>query len=154
MLSECQKIVKGLAPSVDIFDGSPATDIINAGLVESVTFLVYHKGGTTGKGTLTVEACDDTTPSNTTAVAFRYRRMTTGASDVLGAISNATAAGIDTVPGEDTIIEISVKADELPSGKPYVRLKAAEAVNDPVAGAIVILAKPRYCGASQPSVLS
>jgi len=155
MLSETLKIVNGLSPSADRFNTSPATDVVNAGLCDEVTFIVQHQGGTTGKATLTVEACDDVTPSNTAAVAFRYRRKTTGASDVWGAITAATTAGIDTVAGEDTAIEVSVKAAELPAGKPYVRLKCTEAVDDPVVGAVLIICSGlRYGGANAASVLS
>ncbi len=155
MLSENVKLIKGLAPAADRFNTSPSTDVVSLANAEKATFILYHDGGTTGKGTLTVEACDDVTPSNTTAVAFRYRRVTTGASDEIGAISTATTAGIDTVPGETTLIEIEVKADELPAGKPFVRLKCTEAVNDPVNGAVlIILSGLRYGGASQPTALA
>ena len=155
MLSEKVKIAKGLSPAADTLAGTKYTDVVNAGLADETTFLVFHKGGTTGKSTLTVQACDNVTPSNRSAVAFRYRRMTTGASDTWGDISDAEATGIDTVPGEDTIIEISVKSSELTAGYPFVQLKAVEAVDDPVVAAIIIIQDGvRYGGASQPSALS
>lgn len=155
MLSEKLHFAKGLAPAADRFNTNPPTDVYNLGLAEDITFIVAHAGGTTGKATITVEACDDVTPSNTTAIPFRYRRMTTGADDTMGDISVATAAGIDTVPTEDTLIEINVRASELTAGKPFVRLKLTEAVNDPVVGFVLaILGNPRYQGETQPSVLA
>lgn len=155
MLSERYKPLKGLAPAADRFNTSPSTDVFSMKNLDSITFLVYHDGGTTGKGTFTVEACDDVTPSNTTPVAFNYRRMTTGASDTMGAISAATAAGIDSVPAESTIIEIEVSADVVAeTGYTFVRLKCAEAVNDPVNGVVIALGKLRYEGAQPSSVLS
>lgn len=155
MLSETLKIVKGLAPAADRFNTGPSTDIFNLALAERLTFLVYHAGGTTGKATLTVDACSDVSATGAEAVAYRYRRMTTGASDVVGAISNATASGIDTVAGEDTIIEIEVLADELPAGKPFARLTLTEAANDPVNAAVIgILSGLKYGGVNAPSVLS
>lgn len=155
MLSEKLKFVKGLAPAADRFNTSPATDVVSLANAELLTFLVYHQGGTTGKGTLTVEACDDVTPSNTTAIGFRYRRVTTGASDEIGSVSTALAAGIDTVPGEDTLIEIEIRASELPSGRPFARLKCTEAVNDPVNAAVIaILSGLRHGGVTQPTALA
>lgn len=155
MLSETHKIVKGLAPAADRFNTSPSTDIYHLAEAENITFLVIHQGGTTGQGTFTVEACDNVTPSNTEAIAFRYRRLTTGASDTIGAPATAAATGIDSVAAEDTIIEISVRASELPAGKGYVRLKCAEKVNDPVNACVVaILGGLRYGGVNQPSALT
>ena len=119
------------------------------------TFLVSHKGGTTGKSTLTVQAATNTSGGSAAAVAFTYRRKTTGASEVYGDITSATTSGIDTVPTEDTIVEIFVKSSDLPDGKPFITLKAVEAVDDPVSGGVIaILGQQRFKGVGSPSVLS
>lgn len=145
MLSEKLKIIGALAPAADRFNTSPATDIINIGKTDKVTFLVYHAGGTTGKATLTVEACNNVVPSLTTAIAFKYRRKTTGASDTWGAVTDATNAGIDTVAAEDTIVEIEVDGSVVAAtDRAYVRLKLTEAANDPVNAAVIALAPARY----------
>lgn len=155
MLSERIKIVKGLAPAADRFNTDPATDVISLKNAERATFLIIHAGGTTGKATITVEECDNVTPSNSTAIAFKYRRMTTGASDTMGAISTATAAGIDTVAAEDTIIEVSVEAADLSDGYPFVRVVLTEAADDPVNACVVgLLDGVRYQGDSMISALS
>jgi len=155
MLSETLGFKKGLAPGADRFETGPSTDVFSLANAEALTFLVYHQGGTTGKATLTVEACDNVTPSNTEAIPFRYRRTATGASDNVGAINLATAAGIDTVAAEDTLIEIEIKASELPANKRFARLTTAEVVDDPVNACIIgILSGLRYAGVSQPSALA
>ena len=59
------------------------------------------------------------------------------------------------MPSEDTIIEIFVKSSDLPDGKPFVALKAVEAVDDPVSGSVIaVLAQSRFKGDSMPSALS
>ena len=154
MFSEYVKPLKGLAPSSDIFNGAPATDVFNMKDLERISFYVYHKGGTTGVGTLTIEECKTIEGGTPTAIPFKYRRMVTGDSDELGAISLAEVAGIDTVAAEDTIIEIEVSARDLDEGFSFVRLQTAEKVNDPVAGAVLAFGTcARYKGASMPSAI-
>lgn len=146
MLSEKFKLLKGLAPAADRFNTSPSTDRFNMENLDRITFLVYHQGGTTGVGTLTVEQHVAASSGTPVAIPFRYRRMTTGDSDTLGAISNAAAAGIDTVAAEDTIIEIEVSADALSAGYKFVSLKCAEAVNDPVNAVVIALGHSQRYG--------
>jgi hypothetical protein len=155
MLSEFEgKPIKALAPAADRWNTDPITDAITLKCHNQLTFLVYQSGGTTGKATLTVLASSDASQTGATAVAFRYRKMTTGASDTLGAVTAATTAGFDTTPNEDSIYEIEVLASELPSGKPWVHLKATEAANDPVNGAVIaILSQPKYGGTTQPAAI-
>lgn len=155
MLSETTVLVKGLAPAADRFNTNPATDVVNLGLADSATFLIHYSGGTTGKATVTVEACTAADGTGATAVPFRYRSDTNGASDVRGAVTNATAAGVDTVPAEEHILEVEIKASELPAGSKFVRAKLTESVNDPVNGSVMILLRnPRFQGKDMPTVLA
>lgn len=155
MFSESHKIVNLLSPTAD-FNGSAFTSpYVNMEHFNLLTVIFSHKGGTTGKSTLQLMAASDTSGTGATAVPFSYRRKTTGASDVYGDISAALAAGIDTVPTEDTIIELFVKSSDLPDGKPFVALKATEGVNDPVTGtAIAILGQSRFKGNAMPTALA
>jgi len=155
MLSESIKFCKGLAPAADRFNTDPVSDYVNTQGHKRVTFLVIHQGGTTGKATLTVLAATNASGGSAAAQAFTYRRMTTGDSDTNGAPAAATSAGIDTVPAEDTIIEIEVDVASLPDGKPFVALKCTEAVNDPVTGAVlIILDGARYQGLTPPTAIA
>ena len=154
MLSESVAIINGLSPSADRFDGNPGTDVVNAGLCDEVTFILSHRGGTTGKAKLRIEACDDTTPTTHTPVPFRYRKKTTGASDVWGDITTATADdGVETTPGEDTCIEASVKSNELADGKPFVRALLTETADDPVDASVIIICSGLRYGGKSPSTL-
>jgi hypothetical protein len=156
MLSESHKIVQLVSPAADYNAATVNSAYVSMKNHNLLTVIVAHKGGTTGKSTLTLSAASDTSGTGAAAIAFTYRRKTTGASDVYGAITAATTAGIDTVPAEDTLIELFVKSSDLPDGKPYVKLTLTEAVNDPVSGsAIAILGQQRYKGtSSSPSVLT
>lgn len=141
-LTEQYQIVTGLAPAADRFNGSPATDVVNTKYADKVTFLIEHSGGTSGYATLTVEECDNVTPSNTKAIAFNYRKKTTGASAAWGDITAATTSGVATTAAGDQIIEIQVDPAALTAGYPYVRLKCTETVDDPVNGAVQIILGP------------
>jgi hypothetical protein len=155
MLSEfAAKPIKALAPAADRWNTDPISDAITMANHNKLTFLVYQSGGTTGKATLTVLASTDASQTSPEAIPFRYRKMTTGASDVLGNVTNATAAGFDTTPNEDSIYEIEVLSAELPETKPWVHLKATESANDPVNGAVIaLLSEPRFGGLTQPAAI-
>ena len=136
--------IKGLDPVADAFAGTKASDVVNFENYHSMVFVVYKGVGTTGTSTLTVEACDDTTPSNTTAIPFRYKAITSG--DTEGALTAATTSGFTTTAGSSQLYLIEVDQDEMgDTGYGYVRLKAVESADDPVVGAVLIIGYgPRY----------
>ncbi|RLC77704.1 MAG: hypothetical protein DRJ03_26415 [Chloroflexi bacterium] len=135
--------MKGIDPVADAFSGTASTDIVKA-MGEGVLFIRYHGVGTTGTSTVTVEACDDTTPSNSTAVAFMYRTCTSG--DTWGAWTTATASGFTTTAGSSQMYQIYVDSAELAEeGYGYVRAKFTESVDDPVLGCVLIaIVNQRY----------
>ena len=157
-LIELAKFVKGLAPAGDRWNTDPATDIVNLEFHNRLLAVVHQDGGTTGKATLTVEACSDAAGTGATAVPFRYRVGSAGAGaggDGMGAVTAAAAAGFDTTAATDRLYLLDIKGSELPAGKPWVRVKTVEAVNDPVNGSIdFLLYEPRYGGATQPTVIA
>ena len=136
--------INGLPTVADALAGTVYSDIVNGKNFGKLFFIVQKGVGTTGTSTLTVEASDDVSGSNVTAVPFRYRNITTD--DVITALTEATDAGFATVAGSDHLIEIEVDAVELAkTGYGYCRLKAVEVVDDPVlAGVLVFGANPRY----------
>lgn len=148
MLSESvAKPIKALAPAADRWNSNPTTDSISMANHHRLTFLVYQSGGTTGNATITLLASATSTPGSSTALPFRYRKMTTGASDVLGDVTNATDAGFTTTANEDSIYEIEIDSSDLPDGKPWVHMLCTEATNDPVNGCVIaLLSEPRYAG--------
>jgi len=85
-------IIGGLAPDADVFSGTVYTDIFEVAGQGAGFIVWYGANASVGASTMTVEACDDATPSNSTAVAFMYRVSTTF--DVWGDWTQVTAAGL------------------------------------------------------------
>lgn len=134
-LIERLQFVKGLDPIADAHNGAPGSDVIDMSAFSRIVFLSYRGVATGGTAapTYTVEACDNTTPSNTSAIPFTYRKS-------LGAVAAATATGFQATAGSSAIDAIEVREDALAAtGYRYVRLKIAETVNDPVVACIVVL---------------
>lgn len=130
--------IKGLDPVADAFAGTVYSDIVSMKNLDKLIFMLYKGVGTTGTSTITVEACDDVSGSNVTAIPFRYKAITTG--DTQGANTAAAAAGFTTTAGSSQLYAIEVDAQELgDTGYGFVRLKAVEVVDAAVLGGIAIL---------------
>lgn len=139
--------VKGLDPVADAFAGATVySDVVDMQEYGECLFVIHTGVGATGTSTLTVEACDDIVPTTAAAIAFRYKAILSG--DTHGALTAAAAAGVATTAGNSKIYVIEVQAQDLVStGYRYVRLKAAEVVDSPVLGGIlIILGAPKYQG--------
>ncbi len=127
--------VKGLDPVADAFSGTVYSDIIEVG-GQGIAFLVYKGVGATGTSTLTVEACDDVSASNSAAVVFWYKRIAT----TDAGWTAATTSGFTTTAGSSDMYLIAAPKDAFAStGYKYGRLKAAESVDSPVLGGIVAI---------------
>ena len=135
--------VPGIYPVADAFAGTVTTDVVEC-LGEGMLWQITKGVGATGTSTVTVLACDDTTPSNTTAVAFMYRTSTTP--DTWGSWTQATTTGFTTTAGSNQMYQVYVPSQELSdTGYGYAQLQAVEVVNNPVVGCInVAVVNPRY----------
>ena len=122
-----------IAASEDMFNGDPASDVISLSQHRGIVFTITKYAGATGTADITVESCDDVTPTTTTAVAFRYR-ATTGATP--GAWTAAAAAGFTTTAGANQSYEIVVLAEGLSGTDQFVRLQCTENADSPCDGAI------------------
>ncbi|MCG8670201.1 MAG: hypothetical protein MI867_12360 [Pseudomonadales bacterium] len=155
-LIENLHLVKGLDPVADFMAGTVSTDVVSMANHGKVLFVVYKGVGATGTSTITVEACDDFTPTTTSAIPFRYRTITSD--DTHGAVTEATTAGFTTTAGSSQIYLIEVDAIQLAvDGNDYanVRLTAVESANSPVVGSILaIMLDPKYGAEVQTTVIS
>jgi hypothetical protein len=106
------------------------------------------------QGAVTLSACSDLAGDNATAIAFdRWTQTTAGAgNDVLGARTAVTSAGFTPSDTPSTLDVIEVQADQLPDGKPYLKLAIADGTNADFGYATAILTGLRYQGESNPSV--
>ena len=143
MFNEHIHIVNALPPDADALAGTKTSDVINMKNFGHAEFVIQKGVGTTGTSTVTLLACDDVSPSNSQAIAFKYRKCTSG--DTFDALQDATASGFVTTAGSNQMYRIEVDARALPDGYPYPQLKLVESVDDPVdAGVLAILTEPRY----------
>ena len=127
----------------DIFNGTPTSDIVNMDGWTKCLWLIDKSAGGTGTAVITVESCDDVTPTTATAIAFDYQAMTSG--NTWGSRTAATSSGFTTNAGGNQGYKVWVRADELSGTDKFVRLKATESANDPVDGAILsVLLGPKY----------
>ena len=127
----------------DIFNGNMTTDIVSMANYDSAVFVIVKGAGGTGTAVITIESCDDTTPTTSTAVAFNYAQTTSG--NTIGNITAATSSGFTTTAGANQTYVMEIRADELSGSDKYVRMVATESANDPVDGAgLVILGHPKY----------
>lgn len=135
----------GIAAVADFAAGDVTSDIVNMRDYDSVVFICHWGVGTTGVVQLTVDACDDTSASNTAKVPFHYRNMT--AAGTIGAVTLADKdTGFSNTAGSNQITLIEVRAQALAaSGYNYVRLNVNETTDDPLLGGVLILmGKPRF----------
>jgi hypothetical protein len=157
IFSDRHKVVNGLPPAADVFATSGASDIVNMEAYNHVTFIIVTGATTTADGVITVEACDDTTPSHTTAIAFRYRKVVSG--DTYGDLTDATSSGYAmtaSTANQYHIIEVDAADIEAgAAGYEYVRVKVTEDTDDPQYACIVaILSEPRYAHANLGTVIT
>ena len=132
------KWINALPPVADAYSNA-ATDVINMRDAKFCTFIVQEGVGTAGTATFTVEACNNTTPSLTEAVAFRYKILTSG--DTEGDTTNATVAGFTTTAGSNHMYMLEVEDSDLTSDYQYVRMAISDtsASNNVLAGISALL---------------
>lgn len=159
-IHEMLKFSTSLNPVADAFAGTANSDVHNMANFDQAMFVLHSGVGVTGTSTITVEACDDVTPSNTTAIAFWYREITSGDTD--GAWTRATSTGFLTTAGSNRITQIVVDASDVAAasvnsvvGNKFVRLNLVEGTDSPVLGGILFLGvKGRYQEDVNPTTLS
>ena len=130
-------IVNALPPVADVEDTSFDSDVINA-QGEEVIFIYYTGANAGGDSVITVEACDNVTPSNQTAIPFTYSSIV--ATDIPSDWAAATAAGFTTSQVANAFHVIKVDPAELAEeGYGYVRLSATEDTNAAVLGGVLAI---------------
>jgi hypothetical protein len=143
-IHEMLKFSTSLNPVADAFAGTANSDVHNMAGFDQAMFVLHSGVGATGTSVITVEACDNVTPSNTTAIAFWYREITSGDTD--GAWTRATSAGFTTTAGSNRITQIVVDASDVAAasvnstvGNKFVRLNLVEGTDNPVLGGILFI---------------
>lgn len=121
--------------AADMFNGNLTTDVVSLSNYGTVIFTLSKAVGAVGTAVVTVESCDDTTPTTSTAVAFTYTECTTG--NTWGAITAAGTAGFTTTAGANQTYLIEIRDDQLSGDDKYVRAVFTESANAAVEGSVV-----------------
>lgn len=130
-------VVNALAPVADYAGTSFDSDIVNA-QGGGVLFIIQQGVNAGGISTITVEASDDVSASNTTTVPFIYRSCV--ATDVWGDWTAATTAGFSSSAVANSMHQIYVDGAELAEeGYGYVRLSGDETTDQAVIGGILAI---------------
>ena len=152
-MNDINPVHTAITAAIDIIDATPTTDIINLENWTECFFIFKKDSGGTGTATITVESCDDVTPTTATAIAFQYRIQTTV--DTWGDWTESAAAGFGT-EGTDAnqLYQIRINSESLSGDDKYVRMVTTELVNGAVVGSIsCFLAGPRYSQETPASVI-
>lgn len=140
-LAENCHIVNALAP-VDI-NGGKNSDVISVKDASRIQFIV-QLGVTHAATTITVEECDDTTPNDSTAIAFNVYKEETADGDTLGSRTAVTDAGFATSANNGIFYVIDVDPVALTDGYPYVRVCLSDPGGATYGSILAVLSGLRY----------
>lgn len=136
------QFIKGLDPVANAFAGTVNSDVVDMSEFSEVAFVAHIGVGATGTSTWTIEACDDTVPTTTSAIPYHSREITTG--DTEGALTARAAAGAIPTAGSSKILIATVREDALAaSGYRYVRAHFVESVASAVLGGVLIIGRKK-----------
>jgi hypothetical protein len=147
--------VVGLTSPVDTASTTVNSDVVGVKEYHAIEFLVYFGTITGDTVAVTVEECDDIVPTNTTAIAFKYRKGSATGTDSMGAVTDATTSGVTiAATDDDKLLLIDVDPAALSAGRPYLRVVADPGASaSAVEIAILAILKPRYAQNSQLSAV-
>lgn len=135
------KIANIKVPLADWAQGDPASDVVSLAECRTGVFVIQTGANATGDAVITVESCDDVTPTTATAIAFNVTKYETSGSDVPSAVRAAVASTgfttSSTVANAFYVIEVS--ADALYSTDKFVRVQVTQDTDAPVAGSILFI---------------
>lgn len=122
------------AAGEDMYNGGIASDVVSMKNAESAVFIIKQLAGVTGAASVQIFACDDVTPTNTSAISFYYKTVTSA--DTHGATTETKL--LATTAGANQTIMIEVPAAKLAEvGYEFVQLDITEKTNDAVDGTVV-----------------
>jgi hypothetical protein len=134
---------------VDI-TGGKYSDIFTMAKHDHATIIVQVGVSAAAFTKIIVNACDDFTPSNRTAIPFRLYACetlnTAAGGDVLGAAQAVTSAGYTPSAVDGIVYVIEINSEELPAGKPNLELSLTNGANSVIASALAVLTTSRYAG--------
>ena len=140
------QMVNSKPPLADTSGGNANSDVISLAKGQTAMTIYYTAVNATGNTVITVESCDNTTPSNTTAIAFRVTKYETSGSDIPStATAVVSSAGFTTVTVADVFYVIEVDSDMLDGTDKYFQIAQAESsAGNVMGGYFTIIGPGRY----------
>lgn len=141
-----QSHVVNILPPQDV-SGAVTSGVFSMENYSHATIIVTAGATNADAGNITIEECDNLTPTTDTAIDFYYYAETTAAGDTLGARTKAEAAtGIDVSANDNITYVIEIDAAELSDGFPCLELKWSACGGATYGSAVAILSGARYGG--------
>lgn len=145
--------VVNILPPQDV-SGGVTSDVFSMKGYAHATIIVTAGSTNADAGNITIEECDNLTPTTDTAIAFNYYAETTDAGDTLGARTAATTAGIDVSGNDNITYVIEIDASELSDGYPCLELKWSACGGATYGSAVAILSGSRYAGSESSTAIA
>lgn len=108
--------------------------------------IIIQVGVQAGAFDVDLVACDDFTPSNTSAIGFNLAKEETTTGDTLDALTATASTGFSSAATNNIMYVIEVDAEDLPEGYPNLQLKLSALDNTTYVSAIAILSGLCYAG--------
>lgn len=137
--------IVNILPPQDV-DTGKTSDVFSMKNHSHATIIVQCGSTNADAGNITLLACDDFVPTNTSALAFSYYKEETANGDTLSAKQAATTAGIDVSANDSIFYVIEIDASELPAGYPNLQLAWSDPGGATFGSAVAILTGARYGG--------
>jgi hypothetical protein len=138
--------VVNILPPVDV-NGGVSSDVFSMKDAAHVDIIV-QVGVSAAAPTITVEECDNFTPTTPVAIGFDYYAETTAGGDTLAARATATNAGFAISANDNIFYVISIDASELSRGYPNLRITFSNPGASVIASAVAILSGYRFKGST------
>jgi len=129
----------------DNINGGAVTDVFSMENYAHASILVRLATATVGATVrITVDECDDFTPTNSTPIAFGYYQELTAGGDTLGARAAAGVAGLMVGSTEGQMAVIEIDDSELSDGYPNLQVTIEDPGSCCYVDIVAILTGARY----------
>lgn len=110
--------------------------------------IILQVGVQAGAFDVDLVACDDFTPSNTSAIGYRLASEEAAAGDTLSALADTANTGHATAATSNIMYVLEIDAEDMPEGYPNLQLKLSGLDNTTYVSAIAILTGLSYQGSA------
>lgn len=151
-LAEQCHIVNALPP-INI-TGGKFTDVWSMKKHSHVSIIIQIGVSSAAFLAVILNACDNFTPSNRTALAFSVYKEETAAGDTLGARTAVASAGMTPSANDNVMYVIEFDADDLPDGFDYMEVSLTNGTNSVIGSVVAILSGQRYAGTENATAIA